>query len=424
MTILTTFLALAPALLGSSEPAGGLIAIKVGRAETVSHGSIEHAVILVDNGKIVEIGADLPVARGIPVFERPEWVVMPGLVSCYTRLGVDSRAGQEFNPEVSPTPEVFPRHPDYRDVLEAGVTTLGLYPPGTGVPGHAAALRPHGDTLAEMLVDEETYLKVYFRANAQSKKLVRDAWSKVDEYDEKVKKAKEKFDKDAKAKPSEKKDEEKKDGTAAQGEKKEDEKKDDKSKAFIPPEPDAKVKPFVQVRDGQLGMLVSISQAADWLHWLDAIGERKFDYALRVVMTREIDMYEVKEEIGKRGLRVVMEPQITLIAGTMRQRNLAMELADSGAKVVFKPRNDTAQDHAQWLRHVGEIIGAGFDRAAALKAVTLEPAGVLGLDKQLGSLEKGKAANLLFLDGDPFEPTTRVQAVMLDGEFVFGEVKE
>ncbi len=419
MTILTTILTLAPALGGVSEPSGGLLAIKVGRAETVSGAALEHAVILVDDGKIIEIGADLPVARGIPVFERPEWTVMPGLVSCYTRLGVDGRAGQEFSPEASPTPEVQPGHPDYKEVLEAGVTTIGLYPPGTGFPGHAAALRPHGDSLAEMLVDEDAYLKVYFRANAQAKKQVRDVWSKVDEHDEKVKKAKEKFDKDSKAKPSDKKDEEKKDGEA-----KPEEKKDDKSKAFVPPEADPKIKPFLQARDGELGMLVSIAQAADWTHWLDAIGERKFDFSLRVVMTREIDLYEVKEEIGKRGVRVVMEPQISLVPGTMRQRNLAAELSASGAKIAFKPRNDTVADHAALLRHVGEMVGAGLARDVALKGVTLEPAAVLKLDKQLGSLEKGKVANFVFLNGDPFEPSTRVMAVMLDGEFVSGEVKE
>jgi imidazolonepropionase-like amidohydrolase len=73
---------------------------------------------------------------------------------------------------------------------------------------------------------------------------------------------------------------------------------------------------------------------------------------------------------------------------------------------------------------VGEMIGAGLARDVALKGVTLEPAAVLKLEKQVGSLEKGKVANLLFLNGDPFEPSTQVMAVMLDGEFVSGEVKE
>jgi len=59
----------------------------------------------------------------------------------------------------------------------------------------------------------------------------------------------------------------------------------------------------------------------------------------------------------------------------------------------------------------------------ALRALTLEPAAVLGVEARLGSLEKGKDANMIFFDGDPLEPSSRLKAVMLDGRFVFGEVK-
>ena len=48
-----------------------LLAVRVGRAETVSKGVIEHAVIFVEDGKIVMIGEDLPIERGIPIFDRP-----------------------------------------------------------------------------------------------------------------------------------------------------------------------------------------------------------------------------------------------------------------------------------------------------------------------------------------------------------------
>jgi imidazolonepropionase-like amidohydrolase len=56
-------LALFTLLAGPALDGGDLLAIKVGRAETVSQGVIEHAVILVENGKIVEIGQDLPIER-------------------------------------------------------------------------------------------------------------------------------------------------------------------------------------------------------------------------------------------------------------------------------------------------------------------------------------------------------------------------
>jgi hypothetical protein len=424
-SLLLSFLSVALAASATAAPSpADLLAIRVGRAETVSHGAIEHAVLLVEDGVIVAIGADLPVERGIPVLDRSEWTVMPGLVLPYSRLGLDGRAGAEFSPEVSPTAEIFPRSEDYRDVLEFGITTLGIYPPGNGVPGQAIAIRPKGESLAEMLIKEGVYLKLYFRADARSKKMVKDAWAKVDEYDEKVAKAKEKWTKDQEKSKSAKK--------PAEGEKKDDDKPAEKpaeaakgaAKTFVPPAPDAKVKPFLRVRDGKLLPLVSISQAADWAHWLDAIGERKFDFALRVVMQRDLDLYEVLEEISKRGCSLVMEPEISYQVGTMRQRNLPAEFANAGAKVVLIPRGEELGAHEAWRRDVGELVKYGLSREAALGSMTLNGAALMGLEKQFGSLEKGKVANLLFLNGDPLEPATQVVAVMLDGQFVHGEVRQ
>jgi imidazolonepropionase-like amidohydrolase len=69
------------------------------------------------------------------------------------------------------------------------------------------------------------------------------------------------------------------------------------------------------------------------------------------------------------------------------------------------------------------LLGQGLSREAALAGVTLEPARVLGLEQQLGSLEKEKVANVVFWSGDPFEPSSKVEAVMLDGKFVVGGEK-
>jgi imidazolonepropionase-like amidohydrolase len=424
-TLNALLLAAIPAL-ASAEPAPDLFAIKVGKAETVSHGTIEHAVILVEDGKIVTIGQDLPIERGIPVLDLEQWTAMPGLVNAYTRLGLDSRAGDEFNPQVSAYDDLYAGSDDFDEVLEYGVTTLGIYPPGRAVPGRAVVVRPGPDTVDEMLVAREAYLKLYFRSDARSKKMVRDAFAKVDDYNEKEKKAREKFDKDNAGKKDEKKPDEKKpdEKTAVQDEKKEDKKDEKSKKVFVPPEPDDKVKPFLDVLNGKLNMLVSIGQASDYLHLLDALGERKLQFDLRIPMMREVDVYEVAAKIGERKLRVVIEPEITLTPGTMRMRNLAQEFTSAGAKLVFVPRGDTTTAHKNWLRNVGEIVAQGLPRELALRAVTLEPAELMGMGKRLGSLDKDKDANLVFFNGDPFEPTTRVMAVMLEGRIVFGEVPQ
>jgi hypothetical protein len=446
--------AAAPAAANGSD----LLAIRVGKAETIAQGTIEHAVILIEGGKITAIGQDLPIERGIPVLDRPQWTVMPGLVQPYSRMGLEGRGGSGFEPQQKPTGELYPLDPLYRDLLERGVTTLGVYPAGTGVPGQAIALRTQGGERNDMLLSESAYLKVEFRADPRSKKMIRDAFAKVDEYVEKEKKAREKWEKDQEKskkkepekkpeekKPDEKKPEEKKpegkssqvldlslesgrlqepseaqDPSAAQEPKPEEKKADEAPSVYVPPEPDAKVKPFIALRAKELRALVALSSAADYLHWLDAISKEDFLWDLRLPLTRQADYFEVAEKLGEKKVRVVMEPEITLHPGTMRQRNLPAELARAGAKIVLIPRSDTLGAVETWLHSVGVIVATGLDRQVALRAVTLEPAEVLGLAARIGSLEVGKDANLLFYAGDPLEPATPLEAVMLEGRFVKG----
>lgn len=421
MKILHALLLVASPQVAHAAP--DLFAIKVGRAETASHGVIEHAVILVEDGKIVTIGQDLPIERGIRVLDLEQWTVMPGLVNAYTRTGLDSRGGDEFNPQVSVVDELYPSGDEYDELLEYGVTSLGLYPPGRGVPGRACVVRPGPDDAKAALVAREAYLKVYFRSDARSKKMVKDAFAKVDDYLEKEKKAREKFDKDNAGKKTDDKKPDEKAG-AQDGDKKDDKKDDKGKKVFVPPEPDDKVKPFLDVVNGRLNALISIGQASDFLHLMDAIGERKVSFDLRIPLLREIDVFEVAQKIGERKCRVVIEPEITMTPGTMRLRNLAQEFHAAGAKVVFVPRSDTAFSHKAWLRNVGEVVAQGLPRDVALRALTLEPAELMGVGDRLGSLDKGKDANFVFLNGDPFEPTTKIMAVMLEGRVVFGEVTE
>lgn len=408
--MITTTLVTGILLTAAPLPAtGDLLAVRVGRAETISQGAIDNAVILVENGKIVQIGEDLPLERGIPVLDCPDWVVTPGLVNCYSRAGLDSQAGRGFEPQVHASAELYPRQDIYRDLLEAGVTTLGLYPSGTGVPGQAVAIKPHGSTPAEMIIADEVYLKIYLESDAGSKKTLRDAFGKVDEYDEKVAKAREKWEKAIEKKNKKK------------GEDKE---KDDTPDVFVPPEPDPKEAAFIALRKKELTALMRIQKASDYLHLLDVIEEEEIDWMLRCPLRNDIDLYEVKDMVGERELTVVLDARITLQSNSRRERNIPAEMARAGAKVVLLPRGDNAAAHEQWLKHVAELVAAGLDRDVALASVTLEAARVLGLDERLGSLDKEKDANLVFWNGDPFEPGTEVQAVMLEGEVVYGEVDQ
>lgn len=442
MSVNAFLLALLPAFStgGLNQPLPDIFAVRARSAESVSHGTLEYAVILIENGKIVTVGEDLSIERGIPVVEVPDdWIVMPGLVNAYSRLGMDSRGAGDSAPNIMASKELLPRAEQYRDALEEGVTTLALYPAGQGIPGQAVAVRTAGDTRDGMIIEDGVYLKVFLRSNASSKKMLSKGFADVKKYRDKVDKAREKWEKDqekAKKKKKKKSSSKKKDDEKDEDKKDEKDKKDEdkgsKDAKFTPPAPDPKVKPFIDLLEGDLKALVSISKSADYLHLLDAIGEEEFDWHLRIPVTRELDIFYVLsqegyglsvEGIGDRGCFVIMEPTLSVHPGTLRQRNLPNELTRAGAKLILIPRNDSISAHKAWRANAGEMVTTGLDRQAALKAMTLNPAEFLGLGERVGSLDEGKDANLVFLNGDPFEPATEVKAVMLDGKIIFGEVK-
>ena len=424
-------------LLLLAPQAGDLVAIRVLRAETGVGAAIEHALILVENGKITEIGEDLPVERGIRVLAHEDWIATPGLINAHTRIGLERTSSRGFDPSLSPKSEIDPRNDAWKELLELGVTTLGIYPDGQGIPGQAVIVRPHGDTLEEMLVSESAYLKIYLQANASSKKALREAFSKVDEYDEKVAKEKEKWDKeqekkkksskssakDEKGKDEKKEEvkEEKKEGALPQEEEKKDEKGAD---TFVPPVPDERVKPFLDLRHKKLSALFSLRKAADYLHLLDVIEkEKELDYFLQFPLYDDCDFYEIVKQLGEAKKLTLTVPELTLQQNSLRDRNIPAELVRAGAHVALMPRTDTLNGYRDWLPDVGRLVAQGLARESALAAVTIEQARALGIEETTGSLEKGKEADIVFWSGDPLEPSSRVMAVMLDGKFVHGDVQ-
>lgn len=370
-------------------------ALRVGRAETIAHGSIPNAVILVEGDRITIVGEDLPIESGIPVIDLPEAVVTPGFVNPRSRVGLDSRGSTTVDPSITPEFELLADQSIFGDILETGVTTLGLYPSGAGVPGQAIAVRPKGNSVDEMLLAAPSYIQMYCRSDRNSKKLFVDAFELFDKYMAKIEKDLAKHKKDKK-----KKDEE-----------------------FEPSVPDAKTLPMVRLMAGDQRALVGIRKASDFLHLLDAIGDREFDYDLQIDMRANLDLFMIADQIAEHGLRVVVDPVLTTHPGTRRDRSIPNDLLDAGAKIAFVPRSDSVSGMRNLRREVGTLVRFGMDPGAALAAMTHEPAQVLGVADQVGSISEGKLANLLIFDGDPFAVSTNLLGVIFEGEFVSGDLE-
>lgn len=397
----TSLMALTPlAVPATPAPTSDLFVIKARRVELGDGEVMEHAVILIEDGEIITMGQDLPVERGIPVIELDDdQIVMPGMVNPYSRYGMSGGGFNDSRPQVMASAELYPSAV-YDAFLENGVTTVAQYPAGQGIPGQAVALRPMGKTAADMIVEDGVYVKAVMRNSSSAKRNLTDGFKKADAHLKKVESEREKFEK---------------------------KNKDDKkkgSKDFVPPKPDANVQAFLDLREGKLQMLFSIRDAAGWAHLLHAIGEEEFQWHLRVPLTRDINVFHVKDEIGAKGCYTIMEPLITLMPGTMRQRNLPAEFDRAGAKLVLIPRSDSPGGFEQFLEDVGTMISAGLDRKAAIRAITMHPAGFLGLADRVGTLAEGRRANLVVFSGDPFQPGTEIDGVMLDGRFVTGDIDQ
>ena len=396
-------------------PQGDLFVIKARRVEIGDGEVMEHAVILVEDGEIVTMGQDLPIERGIPVIELDDdQVVMPGIVNPYTRYGMSGGGYNDSRPQVLASAELYPSDV-YDAFLETGVTTIAQYPAGQGIPGQAVALRPQGESKDDMVLQDSVYLKAVMRNTSSAKRNLTDGFKKADQYLDKVEKEREKFEKkNSKKSSSKKKDDDKKKTSS----------KSKKKAEFVAPKPDPRVQPFLDLREGKLQMLFSIRNAASYAHLVDAIDDEEFEWHLRVPLTRDIDVFHVKEEVGERGCFVMMEPLITLMPGTLRQRNLPAEFDRAGAQLVLIPRRDNKSGFESFREDVGVMISAGLDRGAAVRAMTHTAAAFLGMEDRVGRVAEGMRANLVVYSGDPFQPGTEIDAVMLDGEFVSGEIDQ
>ena len=88
-------------------------------------------------------------------------------------------------------------------------------------------------------------------------------------------------------------------------------------------------------------------------------------------------------------------------------------LSKAGVRFAFYSDGIDAPRDLQ--RAVKKAIDAGLSREDALRAMTLSPAEIYGIDNRLGSIEKGKIANLVVTSGDIFDDRTRVEMIFVDG---------
>lgn len=176
---------------------------------------------------------------------------------------------------------------------------------------------------------------------------------------------------------------------------------------------------WAAVKDGKAPLILNVNNAATIMYVLQI--QKEYDKVRMVLVASGSDLYQSLNQLKGRRLSVLMKAGIDIAPRSNRRINVAKLLADAKINFGFSASLDTSLDAMPDtpLFPVSQLVKTGLSKEQALNALTLAPAKMLGIEKTLGSIEVGKQANLLFLDGTPLDAGTTVQQLLVEGKSVY-----
>jgi imidazolonepropionase-like amidohydrolase len=171
------------------------------------------------------------------------------------------------------------------------------------------------------------------------------------------------------------------------------------------------------VLDGRVPALITAQRATEILAAL----RLQKEFGFRMILDGGAESYLVIDEIRAAGVPVILHPTMARHAGTLENATLetARLLRDAGIAVALQSGYEGYVPKTRVVLFEAAMAAAyGLPFEHALATVTIDAARILGIADRVGSLEAGKHADLALFDGDPFEFTSRVCAVIIEGVVV------
>lgn len=176
----------------------------------------------------------------------------------------------------------------------------------------------------------------------------------------------------------------------------------------------ADLEALIPVVEGRMPLVAVANKASDIRAVLKFAREEK----LKLILTGAAEAWRVAPEIAAAGVPVILNPvlnrptSLETLGATLEN---AARLEKAGVVVALEGNSGAHRAHE--MRYNAGIASAnGMTRQGALAAITLNPARIFGVANRLGSLEPGKDADLVIWSGDPFEPLSRPQLILVRGE--------
>jgi len=383
---------------------------------TLAGAPIEDGTLVIKDGKIAAVGANVEVPAGAQVIDAKGLQIYPGLFDPVTQMGlseisavnatVDSTETGPYNPDVVAATAVSPSSEHIPVTRASGITEVLTVPDSGGfdsggargvIGGQASAIHLSGWTINDMLIKKSVAMVIswpvietrtfdfatFSRKEKPFTEAKQEYEKQVNELTDYLERARHYAQAMGHGGPS-------------------DFHRDLKLEALAP------------VVRGQLPVLVFANRARDIRNAVEFCDKQK----LKMILAGGEEAYKVKDLLRSKGIPVILRPMLSLPMDEDdaydRLLSQPAELAAAGVKFAFGSFDNS------FARRLGQqaanAVAYGLPYDEALKAVTVYPAEIFGVADQVGTLQTGKVANIIVTNGDPLELTTEVKFLFIKGQ--------
>ena len=390
-----------------------MLLVKNARLLTMAGKEFQNGYVAADEGKITALGDDASELERLEaecneVIDAKGHYVVPGFVDAHCHVGMcEDSVGFEGDDVNEMTDPVTPHlraidaiyHADaaFQEALEAGVTTVVTGPGSANViGGQFAALKTYGRRVEDMLIREPVAMKVAFGENPKAiyhekrqspttrmatAAILRESLMKAKEYQQML----DDYERD--------------------------------SENYDKPDFDMKLEALLKVLKGEIPLKAHAHRADDIL---TAIRIAK-EFGVRITIEHCTEGHLITD--------ILLEENVNVITGPFLTDRSKIELRNQSIKapgIISKAGVKTAimTDHpctpVQYLPLCAAVaVKEGMDEEEALKAITINAAEITGIADRVGSLETGKDADMVIMDGHPLELKSKVLYTIINGQVVY-----
>jgi imidazolonepropionase-like amidohydrolase len=395
-------------------------AIKGGKVFTLAGAPIENGTVLIRDGKIVAVGANIAIPADAKVIDATGLEVYPGMFDAVTQIGLaeisqvsatmDVVELGNYNPELIAATAVNPASA-YIPVTRANGITEVIAAPGTAgfdsqsgglITGQASAFNLAGWTMDDMQLNRSVAMVINwpsiqtrtfdFATFSVKEKPYADAKK---EYDKSVNELSDWLDRAR---------------HYAQA-------KEKGSPALY--ERDLKLESLVPVVEGKLPVLVIADDQRDIRNAVEFCAKQN----LKMILGGGAEAWKVKDLLKEKKIPVVLGPteRIPDKEDTPYDKPMTQPSELFAAGIPFAFSSFGTSFSRRLPQYAGASVAYGLPHDEALKAVMSNAARIFGLSDQLGTIEAGKLANIIVTSGDPLELQTQVKFLFIKGQLTSTE---